>query len=509
MEFPLGGLIMSKKPLILIVDNDVENCNLLRDFVESMGYDTIIETDGKKILFELEKIEYDLMFLEIHLDSVSGIDILKKSKKAHPNSEAIIITGHGSEETFFKGMNNGAMSYIQKPISYSEIKFYIDQALAKRRYNIKTTDLKKSLELCDRSLVDHVTNMVKFDKLSTFLNLTIDIEALTDLILNGVADIIPGYYYSFFFHRDINREIVIYSDMQVYKMTASVIERQIKEYYENLINLDMGDHYTVRVILPSNMFEREENITGNLSSFFVPVIVNNSFKGVLGISSENKPIQEVNKDILLMISARISKILSNATIQHDTKMLASTDALTGLLNRHAFHERFNQEYERFRRYGSFLSLVVADCDNLKMFNDTYGHPAGDEVLRNISHILRENTRGSDVVARYGGDEFVILLLHSNSMNAFNIAKRFNKKVEDYVFLLQDQKLKTTISTGVATVPNETIHSQEDFLDSADQALYEAKLKGKNQVCMAGPFHRINAQSQLKKKTNKESPLVPL
>ena len=129
----------------------------------------------------------------------------------------------------------------------------------------------------------------------------------------------------------------------------------------------------------------------------------------------------------------MSHVLANATLHRDTKLLALTDGLTGLLNHRAFHDRLNQEYERFRRYGSHLSLIVADFDDLKKFNDTYGHPVGDEVLRMVGGILRETSRETDVLARYGGDEFVILLPQTNTSNARLMGERIRKKIEDFKF----------------------------------------------------------------------------
>ncbi|MDP2982196.1 MAG: diguanylate cyclase [Candidatus Latescibacter sp.] len=473
------------KPVILIVDNEIEICNLFRDFINFMGYDSLFETDGEKLLSELDSIKYDVMFLDLKLGLISGVDILQKSKKTHPDSEVIIVTGHGSDETVLTVLHNGAMSYIQKPISFSGIKVHTEEALAKRRFNMRTNALKKTMESCAPSLIKHFTDIINLDKLSTYLNLTIDIETLADLILNGIADILPGYYYSFFFFDEVNREMVIYSEEQVYSKTASKIEEQIKVFYENLVNRELEGLYNVRVILPAAKKDSEEIKPIELISFFVPLLVDNSIKGVIGISGENTPVPDDSKDILLMISARTNKILSNATLHRDTKMLALTDGLTGLLNHRAINERLKQEFERFRRYGSFLSLLVADFDDLKKYNDTYGHPVGDEVLRHIGNILRETSRESDVLSRYGGDEFVILLPQTNSRNASNMAERIKQKVQDNLFSIHGLKLKGTISMGVATVPDETIQSPQDFLESADRALYDAKRSGKNRICIAG------------------------
>lgn len=476
--------MLQEKPVILIVDNEIEICNLFRDFIDFMGYDSLIETDGEKILRDLDFIKYDVMFVDLKIGSISGVDILKKSKKVHPDSEVIIVTGYGSEETALKAMYFGSMSYIQKPISFSEIKVHTEEALAKRRFNIKTIALKNAMQPCAPSLMSHFNDILNLDRLSTYLNLTIDIETLADLILNGVADIIPGYYGSFFFFDDVNREMVIFSNDQAHTKAASMIEEQIKVFYENLVSRELEGLYNVRVIFPSTKTEGMESEPKHLYSFFIPLLVDNSIKGVLGISGENESVSNHTKDILRLISSRINKILSNATLHRDTKMLALTDGLTGLLNHRAFHGRLKQEFERFRRYGSFLSLLMADFDNLKTYNDSYGHPVGDEVLRRFGYILRDTTRESDVLARYGGDEFVILLPHANSKNARDMAERIKQKMKNEVISIHGLKLKGTISMGVATLPDEKLQTPQDFLEGADKALYEAKRSGKDRICVA-------------------------
>jgi len=143
------------KPKIFIIDNEIEICNLLRDFFDFIGYDTAYETDGEKALAELESIDYDLLFVDLRLDEISGIEILKKSKEVKPLSEVIVVTGYGSEETILKSLQYGASSYIQKPISFSEIKVQAEEAIAKYRFNLKTEEIKKKISSADPFLEKH------------------------------------------------------------------------------------------------------------------------------------------------------------------------------------------------------------------------------------------------------------------------------------------------------------------------------------------------------------------
>lgn len=471
------------RSLILIVDNEIEICNLFRDFFDFMGYDSIVETDGEKVLRDLDKIDYDLLFVDLKLDSISGIDILRRSKEVHPDAEVIVVTGFGSEETVLKTLLHGALSYIQKPISFTEIKVQTEQALARRRFNRLTSAVRGIVENADPALARHLDDILNLDRFSLFVNLTIDMESLADSILNGIAGIIPGRYYSLLFFDDVNREMVIYADEPRHGIPASSIEAQMLRYFQGLVNRELSDHYSVRVIQPNRNPDPRIS-TEEVGSFFVPVLVDNVVKGALGISGADGDIGEAEQDLLRLISSRVNKVLANATLHRDTKMLALTDGLTGLLNHRAFHERLRQEFDRYRRYGSCLSLIVADFDNLKIFNDTYGHPVGDEVLRELGDILRETSRESDVLARYGGDEFVILLPQTNAKNAHKMAERIRQKVERHNFSIHGFSLRSTISIGVATVSEEGAGSPQDLWESADRALYEAKRSGKNRITVA-------------------------
>ena len=156
--------------------------------------------------------------------------------------------------------------------------------------------------------------------------------------------------------------------------------------------------------------------------------------------------------------------------------LATTDGLTGLLNHRAFQEALEQEFARARRYNTPLSLVLLDVDRFKQYNDTFGHPAGDEVLRTVASLLQANARISDSVARYGGEEFVVVLPNTPSEGAIVIAERFRVAIEANAW----SKRAVTASFGVTTLlPAIADHSA--LTAEADKALYASKSSGRNKV----------------------------
>jgi diguanylate cyclase len=183
---------------------------------------------------------------------------------------------------------------------------------------------------------------------------------------------------------------------------------------------------------------------------------------------------------------RLSKLEKESSeLRHrmlEAHHLALRDPLTGLPNRLAYEERVNQEYARWRRFASPLTMLVWDVDNFKSINDKYGHQAGDEALRVIAQSLKQRLRETDFVARYGGEEFVTLLIGANAQQAFKVAEEMRKKVMESVFQAADQSVSITISCGLSQF------AEGDDIESvfarADQAVYQAKRGGKNRCEVA-------------------------
>lgn len=181
-----------------------------------------------------------------------------------------------------------------------------------------------------------------------------------------------------------------------------------------------------------------------------------------------------------VLHLRIQKALEHAR----TRRLASTDGLTGVYNHRTFQERLSQEIARADRYSRPLSVLMIDVDHFKVYNDTYGHPQGDIVLQDLARLLQEMSRTSDTVARWGGEEFAIILPETDSVGAQKIGQRLCEQVERYPFPGQELMPggTLTISIGVATYASAS--RKEVLLQATDTALYTAKREGRNRVCVA-------------------------
>ncbi|MBL7155686.1 MAG: sensor domain-containing diguanylate cyclase [Candidatus Omnitrophica bacterium] len=228
--------------------------------------------------------------------------------------------------------------------------------------------------------------------------------------------------------------------------------------------------------------DKEELEDGFTSLISTPLTSENKILGILRIDSLN-PDRFSQSDIrFLDIMADLSAVsLQNASLYKKVEDLAIHDSLTGLYVHKYFTERLNDEIKRSLRNNRDFSLIMCDLDNFKDYNDKYGHNAGDLVLKHVSSILKSLTRPGDVASRYGGEEFMLLILNKNKEEALEIAEELRQKIKDTPLILRREETHITVSIGVASCPKETRFADE-LLKLVDARLYNAKKTGKNKVC---------------------------
>jgi diguanylate cyclase (GGDEF)-like protein len=191
--------------------------------------------------------------------------------------------------------------------------------------------------------------------------------------------------------------------------------------------------------------------------------------------------------LLQLVANQIALSIANARLYAKTRELSVRDELTGLYNRRHFLHVLQLEWKRASRFHHPLSLLMLDVDHFKKYNDTYGHKEGDRVLKQMGHLLMKTLREVDTLARFGGEEFVVVLPDTDRNGALAVGEKLRRIVESEKFTLTDQNpIPVTMSVGVANYPDDVI-MLEDLIDHADMALYDAKDQGRNRV-VAYPMH---------------------
>ncbi|MFP3853459.1 MAG: diguanylate cyclase [Anaerolineales bacterium] len=315
---------------------------------------------------------------------------------------------------------------------------------------------------------------------STALNSTLDLDVVLDQLLGSLAEIMP-----------VDRGQVLLKHEEEYRIRASrlrgstnqteaassievdvAIIRKIERTHEPVMISDTSAEGAVG----ANYGEMQIR-----SILAVPILSRRSFKGVLLLQAfETGAYSQRAMQLATMIANQAGIAIDNAFLFGEVQRLATEDPLTGIHNRRHFMTLASLELERAQRFNHPLAAVMLDIDHFKKVNDTYGHDAGDEVLRQFAAICRSGIRAIDILGRYGGEEFCLILPQSNLADASKLAERLRHLVENSRFDAGGKALSITISLGVAERSDED-KDTVSLLSKADQALLDAKRDGRNQV----------------------------
>ncbi|MDD5096940.1 MAG: diguanylate cyclase [Candidatus Omnitrophica bacterium] len=218
---------------------------------------------------------------------------------------------------------------------------------------------------------------------------------------------------------------------------------------------------------------------------FMPLKAKNRVNGIIVADNfiTNDPITKDDLRMLTMLANQAGLAIENSQLYEKTVYHAHSDYLTNLWNHGYFQLLLQNELEKAKATKNKVSLIIADIDDFKIYNDTLGHQAGDKILKDLAQLLRNQSRKIDLVCRYGGEEFVIILPQTDKNEAFMIAERLRMDIQKYNFLNEEifPNKMLTVSLGISTFPEDGLLPAE-IITSADNYLYQAKNKGKNNTC---------------------------
>ncbi len=214
---------------------------------------------------------------------------------------------------------------------------------------------------------------------------------------------------------------------------------------------------------------------------------------ILGAKRANAFVDSV-RSTLEVLASHLAVSLSNARMVRELETMATTDGLTGLLNKRSMLEQSEQKLAAAVRFGRPLSVLVVDLDHFKRVNDTYGHDVGDVVIRGLAEILKRQKRTTDLVARFGGEEFVVLCEQTDEHGALLLAERIREELKCTSFHSDTGRLSITCSLGISTFPAAG-RSWDELFKAADDALYISKRGGRNRTTVwAGPSPKKTARA---------------
>ncbi|RMG73333.1 MAG: diguanylate cyclase [Nitrospirae bacterium] len=279
--------------------------------------------------------------------------------------------------------------------------------------------------------------------------------------------------YRVFASKDLKVRLERISVRKINETLLKIVHTNKKAIYFDDLNRHRG---AKKLLLPDGFPQAA-------SMFVVPLLLNSRLEGmVIVLSREREGFNQYQRHLIEVYLNQAAESLSKAILHEEVKHLAFTDGLTGLYNHRRFQERLQEELKRAERYEEPLSLILLDIDHFKRINDTYGHPAGDAVLRKLAELIKKTIREIDFPARYGGEEFALIMLKSASKEAKKIAERLRKTAEKTIIKTDAGEISVTLSLGIASYP-EDAKTREELIEKADQALYRAKHSGRNRTVL--------------------------
>ena len=396
------------------------------------------------------------------------------------------------EETL-QAMRRGAYDYIQKPVDDIDLFLTaIQRALEKHRLSVERRELIRSLQQAQWRLGKQRANELELiHRIGLALGSALERDEIISVAHDALESLIGCDVLGFWIVGPElgTREFLVHSrrplDEQVVGQLRAGLEGWVSE---NGMAASSARDLPFRLICGSDRTERDDRATLRILALvkIVPLILRDHLRGLVLVGAERQREYSVEEEQLMSILIdQTAAAIEKASLFDRMSDLAIRDGLTSLYNWRHFYELLRAEVRRAERYGGPFSVVMIDSDILKPINDTYGHPAGDEFIRQVGCLIRDAVRTTDHAARYGGDEFGLILPQTGRAAAFALAERLRLAVEGHDFSIGDEHLRPTISLGVSTFVQGKGMTAEDVVTRADRALYEAKEKGKNRVCVFG------------------------
>lgn len=463
------------------MDDDESLALALGSVLEAEGLRASILMSARSLLERLDGDRVDLVVLDLALPDVDGLTVLEDLKRhpVHRDLPVLVLSASPPGDTTVAALALGAADFMTKPFRPAEL-------LARIRAHLRTGRALKEAREAARSA-----------------------DQLADILAEITASLSPAEIYQALVRRiatglKISRCSIVLDDQN--GETATVVAAfenpalrhltvELKRYPEILGPMETQAPLLIRDV-PSDPFfaatrehwRLEGRIVPTTSIAAIPFRIHAQRPGVffLRTTGDDDPLSEPDLGFATRVIAAAATVLDKAydfedaiRRQDEMRHLAETDPLTGLYNRRAFRERLERVMGRVQRSGSVLSCLMLDIDLFKHLNDTYGHELGDRVLVELAEILKREQRTMDVLARLGGEEFVVLLPETGLRGARIYAERVLRRVSGATLGTAENPVQITVSVGIATYPDDRVTDPDSLLRLADANLLRAKADGRN------------------------------
>jgi two-component system cell cycle response regulator len=448
---------------VLVVDDVAANVRLLEARLSAEYFDVVTAMSGKEALAICERAECDLVLLDVMMPDVDGLEVCRrlKSNPATHHIPVVMVTALDQPSDKVRGLEAGADDFLTKPISEVAL---IARVRSLARLKMVTDELRM------RVLTSRDIGIESPER-----------EAVSDTGRNGrvlIVDDRPASYERIAAMLAKEHQVEVETDPN-----QAVFHAADGNYDLLIVSLGLENFDALRLCSQVRSLDR----TRNLPILAITEPDNNArmLRG-LEIGVNDFLIRPIDKnELLARARSQVRKRRYTERLRDNVQMsieMAITDALTGLFNRRYMESHLGTLIEQATARGKPLSTLVIDIDYFKAINDTDGHDAGDDVLRDFALRLKRSIRGIDLACRYGGEEFVIVMPETDMAVAAMVAERLRRRIAAEPFPIQQgaRAIPVTISIGIAALRGND-DTAAALLKRADQALYRAKRDGRNRV----------------------------
>ena len=465
---------------VLIAEDDTVSALVLRRALERLGHEVVVAADGAAAWDALNKEGFRLLITDWMMPETDGIELCRRIRaRGGPYVYVILLTAKGSREDRLEGIEAGADDFLVKPLDVEELASTLSVAqrilqMEEELYE-RADDLRKArdevsdgkqliedtmvyLQAANQQFEELFEGMpaacITFDADGRIQRWNRDCEHLFghqtfEVMMSSLGEVFPWWQSS--------------------AQAADTMERLLRgERTEGLEWVHTASDGSELHLLCNTIPLRGPNQTvrGGISAS-IDISDRKALENALAQQLQRANSLNLELETKQRELADLNKLLADQ---------ATTDGLTGLRNHRHFRAVLEDAFSKARSTGQSLSVVLLDVDFFKKYNDSFGHPAGDEVLCAVAKLLSRGARANDVVARYGGEEFVLVLPGAGRFAAMKTAERLRSAIAEHTWSLRP----VTASFGAATVTQSTASSSE-IVDLADQALYASKAAGRNRV----------------------------
>lgn len=439
------------KPHLLIVEDAPDTADLIKRVLDS-SFEIEIVSAGDAGLHAWKLRRHDLVLLDVMLPKLSGRDILIEIHAIDPDQPVVIMTAHTTIDQAEEFMLLGAVDFLPKPFRAEQLRKVC--AIAIQRDDFLVSNAQFAAQ---------VKNLQEREQ--AYRQLYESHHQLLDDLQSVVIELDADYVIRYLNHAWETMMGFSIGDSIGQPLERFIAEEDLAQFslFKNKIRTALRQHKTFPEIEIRLCNKHQQLIWSQLK-----------------ISRSSNARQQSNITICL------DNITERRESQEQLKYLAMHDSLTGLYNRHFFEITLAQLTADSVRNNRQHALVYLDLDHFKVINDTFGHQKGDEVLREMSHMLSKRIRGADILCRLGGDEFAVLLRDTHSNDAYGFARSIQSIVSEFSFQLQEQRINLGSSIGLTLIDGST-NNAEEHLMRADIALYVAKGRGRNLIHQYDPL----------------------